>query len=209
MFPTVPSDRALRRLCVKFSVLFCDVRPIHWFDRLIQPSTSTSCTARRNSHFGGSGSAADVSCRISQAPLLFFFRDVIFVLQRRSVRPLRILEREDANRTRLRRAGRASASKSSSVSPGKPTMMSVVIAMSRRRVLHPLDAPHVFVARIQPLHAAEHARRARLHRQMDVIAERIGFASIASMMSLTKSRGCEVVNRTRRIPGTSPTRPSS
>ena len=41
-----------------------------------------------------------------------------------------------------------------SVSPGNPTMISVVIAMSRLRVLHPLDAPHIFVARVQPLHRA-------------------------------------------------------
>ena len=50
-------------------------------------------------------------------------------------------------------------------------MMSVVIAISRRGVLHPLDPSHVVVARIEPLHAVEHLRRTRLNGQMDMIAE--------------------------------------
>ena len=40
------------------------------------------------------------------------------------------------------------------------------------RVLHPLDAAHVLVARVEPLHSLEHARRSGLHRQMHVIAQR-------------------------------------
>ena len=63
------------------------------------------------------------------------------------------------------------SSKSASVSPGNPTMISVVIAMFAR-VLHPLDPPHVFVARVEPLHRVQNPRRSRLHRQMHVIAQR-------------------------------------
>src|ERR1700683_4753231 len=37
----------------------------------------------------------------------------------------------------------------------------------------------------------------------------VGTASMASMMSRPKSRGCEVVKRTRLMPGTSPTAASS
>jgi hypothetical protein len=49
----------------------------------------------------------------------------------------------------------------------------------------------------------EHPRGARLHRQVHVIAEhRIGVDGVHD--GFTKSRGCEVVKRTRRMPGISP-----
>jgi hypothetical protein len=50
-------------------------------------------------------------------------------------------------------------------------MMSVLMAIGAAGPLHPLDAAQVFVARIQPLHRVEHARRSGLYRQMHVIAE--------------------------------------
>ena len=50
-------------------------------------------------------------------------------------------------------------------------MMSVVMRILPLRVLHPVDAAHVLVARVQPLHRRQHAGRAGLHRQMHVIAE--------------------------------------
>ena len=80
-------------------------------------------------------------------------------------------------------------------------MISVVMAMGRFRRLHPLDAAHVFIARIEALHGVQDARGAGLHGEMDMVAEAFGLASMASMMGLTKSRGCEVVKRTRRMPG--------
>ena len=51
-------------------------------------------------------------------------------------------------------------------------MMSVVMAMGRRALFIHAMRLHVFVARIQALHGFQHARRAGLHRQMHVIAQR-------------------------------------
>ena len=40
-------------------------------------------------------------------------------------------------------------------------MISVVIAISRLAALHPFDAAHIFVARVEPLHRAQHASSSR------------------------------------------------
>ncbi len=50
-------------------------------------------------------------------------------------------------------------------------MISVVMAMGRLARLHPIDAAHVFVARIEALHGIQNARGAGLHGKVDVIAE--------------------------------------
>ena len=62
-------------------------------------------------------------------------------------------------------------SKSASVSPGKPTMMSVVSAMLRRAFLIHAMRSHILIARVEPLHGGEHPAGAGLHRQVDVIAD--------------------------------------
>ena len=66
------------------------------------------------------------------------------------------------------------SAKSASVSPGKPTMMSVVIAgrssdscTSRQRSMNPLAAPAA-------AHAAQHAVAAALHRDVQMRADFVG-----------------------------------
>ena len=51
-------------------------------------------------------------------------------------------------------------------------MVSVVMLISRLRGLHPGDAFQILLAGVLAEHGVEHSRRAALHRQMHVIAER-------------------------------------
>ena len=60
---------------------------------------------------------------------------------------------------------------SASVSPGKPTMMSVVMLMGRRAERIQCDFFEIFVARVGAQHLLENAVGARLHGQMNVVAE--------------------------------------
>ena len=62
----------------------------------------------------------------------------------------------------------------------------------------------IFFARIGALHRAQDARGAGLNRQMDVVADRRKRIDGRDDIAL-KIAGCEVVNRTRRIPGTAAT----
>ena len=61
--------------------------------------------------------------------------------------------------------------KSSSVSPGNPTMMSVVIAMPGTGGFHFLADLDEFLVLIGTAHLLEDAVRSALHREMDVRAE--------------------------------------
>ena len=68
----------------------------------------------------------------------------------------------------------------------------------------PLDLFQVLFARVGAAHFAQDARRAGLHWQMNVIAERGDFVDRFHYLAV-KSLGCDVVKRTRRIPGTAAT----
>ena len=76
-------------------------------------------------------------------------------------------------RNPTRRATSSVARKSSSVSPGKPAITSVVIAGGRssaaaERRLDPLDHLQVVADAVLPVHPPQHAVRARLERQVQV-----------------------------------------
>ena len=92
------------------------------------------------------------------------------------------------------------SSKSASVSPGKPTIMSLVMLMSRLAALIQLMRSR-YQSRV-------YSRAMALRTAVEpdwtgrwMWSQRVGVASIASTMSRVKSRGCEVVKRTRRMPG--------
>ena len=57
------------------------------------------------------------------------------------------------------------SAKSSSVSPGKPTMMSEVMLMGRRAARIQADFLQIFFARVSAEHCAQHAGGTGLHRQ--------------------------------------------
>ena len=63
------------------------------------------------------------------------------------------------------------SSKSSSVSPGKPTMMSDVTLIGPARCANHGDLFEIFLARVGAQHLPQDARRSRLHRQVNVIAQ--------------------------------------
>ena len=62
-------------------------------------------------------------------------------------------------------------SKSASVSPGKPTMMSVVIAASRHRRADPVDDLEVALAAVAAPHRPQHRVRPGLHRHVQLRAD--------------------------------------
>ena len=108
----------------------------------------------------------------------------------------------DASTTR-----RVSA-KSSSVSPGKPTMMSVVIAASgiaaRTRSRMPRNLSDRYERRI--------ARRMRSEPDCSGMCScgmTVGVCAIASMTSSVNAAGCGDVNRTRSRPSIAPAARSS
>ena len=93
-------------------------------------------------------------------------------------------------------------SKSASVSPGKPTMMSVVmrdVALGRLDPAHALQVP---VAGVLAGHGLAGRALEPDCTGRWTWSQSVGVASMASTMSRVKSRGCEVVKRTRRMPGT-------
>ena len=85
--------------------------------------------------------------------------------------PRRVDEGEGAVVADLPRRPRASRAKSASVSPGKPTMMSVVSAHVGHVLADQRDAVEVALARVGPAHRLQDRRRARLQRQVDVLAD--------------------------------------
>ena len=84
-------------------------------------------------------------------------------------------------------------------------MMSVVMLIARRALRIIAIFSQVFFARVGALHGAQNARGARLHRADERVRKWPGCESIAATMSGAKIAGCEVVKRTRRMPGTSAT----
>src|SRR5258708_11028929 len=93
------------------------------------------------------------------------------------------------------------SAKSAAVSPGNPTITSVVIVVRR------------FALRIMAIFSRYSSReyvlcmRRRTREEPDCTGsctwlQILEFASITEIMSGVKSCGCEVVKRTRRIPGT-------
>ena len=100
------------------------------------------------------------------------------------------------------------AAKSSSVSPGNPTMMSVEIAAS--------GIAARTSSRIARNRADRYERRIARRTRSDPdcsgmcsCGHTFGVCAIAAMTSAVKSRGCGEVNRTRSSPGTSPQARSS
>ena len=77
-----------------------------------------------------------------------------------------VLEGEGAGEARLAARPRGSAAKSSSVSPGKPTMMSVVIAASGMLLADPVDDAEELRAAVGAAHRLEHPVGARLQRHV-------------------------------------------
>ena len=96
-------------------------------------------------------------------------RDCVFQLQRRRIGTRRILEAENAVVLDFIQKDNV-CSKSASVSPGKPTIMSDVILIPAWP-LHPGDALHILLAGVEALHGIEHAVGTALHRQVHVIAQ--------------------------------------
>src|SRR5204863_2945434 len=110
-----------------------------------------------------------------EAAALLLLGQMVLVTKRGGVRPPRVFEGEDGVVFHLVQEIEG--------------LLEIVVGLAReaydyvggdgyltRRCFHPLDAAHVLVARVRPLHAAEYVRRARLHREVHVIAKRRGFA---------------------------------
>ena len=113
--------------------------------------------------------------------------------------PRRVLERERAARTARRARRRASPAKSSSVSPGNPTMMSVVIAASG---IAARTSSRIARYRARPVRAA-HRRSTSSEPDcsgMCSCGQTFGVSAIAAITSEVKSRGCGEVKRTRSRP---------
>ncbi len=104
---------------------------------------------------------------------------------------------------RARRTTSSVCAKSSSVSPGKPTMMSVVIAASgicsRTRSMMPRYFSRRYDRRIRLSTASEPDCSG-----MCRLGITFGVSAIAVITSSVKSRGCGDVKRTRSRPSTSP-----
>ena len=105
-----------------------------------------------------------------QPAALFFFADVIGQIQRGGIGPARVLEAEQRivfhfvqQRQRLLEVLFGLAGKAHDDVGGDGDVAA--------RLLHPIDAAHVFVARVEPLHASQHVRGSGLHRKMHVIAQ--------------------------------------
>ena len=141
------------------------------------PSTSTSCTraderlvARVRRGAGSTSTSRSSRSRLTSSGTCSSMRAGIGAAARRVDERERVVERDLVARPRASRA------KSSSVSPGKPTMTSVVSARpgtaSRRRSRE----RDVALARVGAAHRAQDARRARLQRQVHVLADRRALA---------------------------------
>ena len=72
---------------------------------------------------------------------------------------------------RTRAVSDSVSSKSAAVSPGKPTIMSVVIEMPGTVVAHAVDEIEVRLARVAASHHVQDPGRARLDGQMEVLAD--------------------------------------
>ena len=94
--------------------------------------------------------------------------------------------------------------KSSSVSPGKPTMMSVVIAAAgtaaRTRSRIPMNRSRLYERRIWRSTLSDPDCRGMCRLGMTV-----GVVAMASITSSVKAAGCGDVKRTRSMPSTPPT----
>src|ERR1035438_6420277 len=120
--------------CVKFSVRFCEVRPIHWPSASWRPSTSTSSTPPINSVLRRICMARCFSLRIMRRRVFSSSGTLS------SIPSAAVLGRREYLKLKSESYCTSSSSwrvcsKSASVSPGKPTMMSVVSAMLRRAPL--------------------------------------------------------------------------
>ena len=94
------------------------------------------------------------------------------------------------------------SSKSSSVSPGKPTMRSVVIAMSGTAARKASTLPR-YQSMVYPRPMAASTLSEPDWAGRWTCSQTVGSAATASISSSDRSRGCEVVNRRRRRPATS------
>ena len=107
-------------------------------------------------------------------------------------------------RTAPPRPPRACPAKSSSVSPGNPTMMSVRHRDLRDGLADPFEPVEVPLAAVRPAASPSgHAVRARLEREVDVLAHRARSRPSHRSRPGVKSCGCGLVNRIRRMPSTS------
>ena len=160
--------------CVKFSVLFCEVRPIHW------PRASFLPFHHR---FNCLPDMTFVSLPLN-FPLLFiagwpaveFFSSSGIASSSAIAGVFGRGEYLNANTASYSAASsnESVSSKSCSVSPGKPT---IDVGRDRDfapRRFHPCDALEILFAGVQALHCVKHASRSALHRKMDVIAQRRG-----------------------------------
>ena len=170
--PDVHELARLRALPAKFTVVFRRVRPRRTAGSVrLGPSTSTSSTPPTRSAFRSAASAgrprsAARSARASppRGP-------------GRPSRPPRCrpaARRRTCTRRRSRppRRPRRVSRKSASVSPGKPTMMSVVSARSGIAARSSSTSVEVALARVRAAHRLEDPRRAGLERQVRVLADR-------------------------------------
>ena len=118
-----------------------------------------------------SACASSCACRRCQPLLLDLQRHLIRQRRRRRAWPAAVEEAERLIEARPRRPASSVASKSRSLSPGKPTMMSVEIAISGRTARSCAQALLVLQRRVAALHQRQDAVRAALHRQVQVIGE--------------------------------------
>src|ERR1035438_884069 len=120
--------------CVKFSVRFCEVRPIHWPNASWRPSTSTSSTRPINSVLRRICMARCFSLRI-MSRRVFSSSGILSSMASAAVLGRGEYLKLNSESYCTSSSSLRVSSKSASVSPGKPTIMSVVRAMLRRAFL--------------------------------------------------------------------------
>src|ERR1017187_7156652 len=120
--------------CVKFSVRFCEVRPIHWPNAPLRPFTHTPSTRPINSVLRRICMARCFSLRI-MSRRVFSSSGILSSMANAAVLGRGEYLKLNSESYCTSSSSLRVSSKSASVSPGKPTMMSVVSAMLRRAFL--------------------------------------------------------------------------
>ena len=101
------------------------------------------------------------------------------------------------------------ASNCGSVSPQKPTMTSVEMAIPGTAARTGGEPLAVVLDRVLAAHPVEYRVVARLDRQVEVLADRSGTRRSAAMRRSDRSHGCEVTKRRRGMAGRAVGRPQA
>ena len=114
---------------MKFNVLFCEVRPAHWPRATFLPSTITSSFCSNVLLVAAVLNLALLAIRTAKRRA-FSSSGIASSSERGSIRPGRVFEPKDGIKADLFQQI-VSAANSASVSPGKSTIMSLVMLISR------------------------------------------------------------------------------